>query len=110
MQTAFYQHKLTTLPTLDRSEWQRVYQAAKRGEVTCPHCHEPVRMNMSIKCAPLFEHPRSLFDCEEQVKKLELTQTKIEQPTTNKTETSVGGFILPKGRSIESQSKPVNDL
>ncbi|MEN0644133.1 ATP-dependent helicase [Alkalicoccobacillus gibsonii] len=110
MQTAFYQHKLTTLPTLDRSEWQRVYQAAKRGEVTCPHCQEPVRMNMSIKCAPSFEHPHSVFDCEEQVKKLEQIHTKPEQTISNKTETSVGGFILPKGRSIESHSKPVNDL
>ncbi|MCM2675019.1 ATP-dependent helicase [Alkalicoccobacillus plakortidis] len=104
MQTAFYQHKLTNLMTTDRSEWQRIYQACKRGEVTCAHCQEPVRMHMSINKAPYFDHPKSLFDCAKQVQKLEQTRVNKDQPKTEAVGTNVGGFILPKGRSIESTS------
>ncbi|MDQ0209012.1 ATP-dependent helicase [Alkalicoccobacillus murimartini] len=104
MQIAFYQHKLTNLTVVDRSEWQRIYQACKRGEVTCAHCQEPVRMQMSIQQAPFFEHPRSLFDCAKQVEQLEQAKAPKEKPQPESAGTSVGGFVLPKGRSIESQA------
>ncbi|TSB44730.1 UvrD-helicase domain-containing protein [Alkalicoccobacillus porphyridii] len=108
MKTAFYQQKQTDITSIDRSEWQRMYQAAKRGEVTCVHCQQPVRMHMSIHQEPYFDHPRSLFDCENEIKKLEKSKEVSLPPAEEQKENrdSSHTFVLPKSRAITATHQP----
>lgn len=104
MKIAFYQSKLTHLDTCERSDWQQIYQASKRGEVTCAHCQQAVRMQLSIQQAPYFEHPHSLFDCEIEVQKLEesLSSAPVDEQKTSTSTSTNQTFVLPKSRSIQA--------
>ncbi|XJZ28228.1 UvrD-helicase domain-containing protein [Bacillota bacterium Lsc_1132] len=94
MKTALFQNKLITLDALERGEYQKIYNAGKMGDLSCPACHEEVRLYLGIKQDPYFFHIRSVQtmcrDAETEPLQVNETAAFVEQ----------NGFRLPKGRSI----------
>lgn len=100
MQVAYYQDKLVALRTCERSLWQQLYMAGKRDEITCPHCHTPVRLELGISAPPLFSHSGQTEECERVAQLLAWKQDEQQRPA-EKEETTIQ---LPKRRSITASS------
>ncbi|MET3506880.1 ATP-dependent helicase [Halalkalibacter oceani] len=96
MQVAYYQDKLIALHTCERSEWQQLYMASKRDEITCPHCHTPVRIELGITAPPLFSHTGQTEECENVAQLLARKQDEQQRAAEQESTT----IQLPKRRSI----------
>ncbi|MFC0469522.1 ATP-dependent helicase [Halalkalibacter kiskunsagensis] len=108
MQVAYHQDKLIHLPSCEREKWQQLYMASIRQEVTCIHCHSPLRMELGILTPPTFIHLQANKECLETA---QLMEKKMQQPTTKDDEpqTSIAGFQMPKKRTITSSSDQENE-
>ena len=105
MQVAYHQDNMIYLPSCERETWQQLYMASIRQEVTCIHCHSPLRMEVSILQPPSFIHVQPTKECLDATvmleKKMKESSKKEEQ---EQKETSSSGFQLPKRRSITTLS------
>ncbi len=97
MKTALHFETVVHVPSANRAEWQRLYMACLRQELTCLHCGDPVKMQLSIEQPPFFYHPFTAIECEN--KDRELNSGK----QVSSSSVSVNGFQLPQRRSIHSK-------
>ncbi|KHF37769.1 ATP-dependent helicase [Halalkalibacter okhensis] len=104
MQVAYHQDKLIHLPSCEREKWQQLYMASIRQEVTCIHCHSPLKMDLSILTPPSFIHLHVTDECIKTVTLMEkkLTSKQEEQQPEKSHPTS--GIQLPKRRAITTSS------
>ncbi|WP_243292933.1 ATP-dependent helicase [Bacillus sp. FJAT-47783] len=93
------------LDRLERSEYQRIFTAAKKSEVRCLQCENEVRLYLGIQQTPYFYHLNSKYDSICGDNEQPPVAATVEE---NKEAISVGGFHLPKGRSIKQ--KEAKDL
>lgn len=107
MQVAYYQDKLIHLPACDRERWQQLYMASIRQEVTCIHCHTPLRMELGIHEPARFSHSQVTKECQTVASLMEkkLQVEEQEQTTQNNT-----GIQLPKRRAISESSARKEDI
>ncbi|GAE37077.1 ATP-dependent helicase [Halalkalibacter akibai] len=107
MQVAYYQDKVIYLPSYERDRWQQLYMASIRQEITCIHCHSPLRMELSILEPPLFVHLQVSKECMEtsllMEKKLSETHKKEDSPPVQVSST---GIQLPIRRPISTEMEP----
>ncbi|WP_088103450.1 UvrD-helicase domain-containing protein [Halalkalibacter urbisdiaboli] len=108
MQTAIHREKIIYLPKHERSEWQTLYTASIREEVTCMHCGEAVRLQLGIHQPPYFVHPPTTFDCVSIIDAYEKKMVQEKKKVRLDEPVSTEGFRLPKGRAIESN--PAEDI
>ncbi|MFC0557642.1 ATP-dependent helicase [Halalkalibacter alkalisediminis] len=105
MQVAYHQEKLIFLPSCEREIWQQLYMASIRQEVTCIHCHSPLRMELSILQPPSFIHLHPTKECMNATMMLENKMKETSKKEDQRTEEqSSAGFQLPKRRSITTSS------
>lgn len=102
MKTALYQNKLITLKTLQRDEYQKIYNAGRMDELFCSACQEHVRLYLGINQEPNFCHTRST------TKNCPDPDSAPEREPTAETVVFVeqNGFRIPKGRTITEEKKP----
>jgi DNA helicase II / ATP-dependent DNA helicase PcrA len=100
MKTAHYQNQLISIEQLDREDFQKIYNAGKNGELSCPACQEKVRLYLGINKSPHFFHINSVEkECQDVMPILrseEVEEHFIEQ----------NGFRIPKGRTIVEEPRP----
>ncbi|NEU29640.1 ATP-dependent helicase [bacterium LRH843] len=99
MQVAYYQDKVIYLPAYDREKWQQLYMASTKGDITCIHCHVPLRMEIGIEKPAAFYHPQKTDECSEATTLME-TKFKKEQSTSEQVTESA--FQIPVRRSISN--------
>ncbi|OIJ10102.1 ATP-dependent DNA helicase Rep [Anaerobacillus arseniciselenatis] len=93
MKIALYKDQMIHLTKIERDQLQKIFLASQRGELSCPCCHQSVKLKISIHEPPLFIHPSQTFNCDEAIKALE----EKHEATVNH---SVGSFTLPSKREI----------
>lgn len=84
------------LAEVSPSQLQIVFEQGKRNELTCPLCHEPVRLYLGIHETPYFYHNRSTSAC----KGLSLERNQETDPKTKAQAQELNGFKLPQSRTI----------
>jgi DNA helicase-2/ATP-dependent DNA helicase PcrA len=99
MKTAHYQNQLISIDQLDREDYQKIYNAGKHGELSCPACQEKVRLYLGINKSPHFFHINSVEkECQDVLpisRSEEVKEHFVEQ----------NGFRIPKGRTIVEEPK-----
>ncbi|TWI53275.1 ATP-dependent helicase [Halalkalibacter nanhaiisediminis] len=105
MQVAYYQDKLIHLPTCERDKWQQLYMASMRQEVTCIHCHTPLRMEIGIHAPAQFSHSQMTQECQTVASLMESKLQIKEQADENQNHSNNDSSIhLPKRRAISDSS------
>jgi DNA helicase II / ATP-dependent DNA helicase PcrA len=104
MEHAVYKKKKIHLTAFGREQYQSIYEASVRGEVTCGHCGEQVRLYLGIEKPPHFYHatiPHTRMECEkhEPAEMPSLTDINAQEEYVER-----NGFRLPKSRNIQVQS------
>ncbi|WP_110113406.1 ATP-dependent helicase [Bacillus sp. CGMCC 1.16541] len=98
MEVATYQGKPLRLRHLSRERYQSIYEASLKGEVTCNHCKEPVKLYLGIQKAPYFYHTHTPHERSECIKTVTSTPKTSEQKSEEMVERN--GFRMPTSRSI----------
>lgn len=99
LKSAKWKNRTIHIDRLERSEFQTLYEAAKKGDVYCLNCHQKVFLYLGIQHPPHFfhHHPMENSPCSEKESLLQL-----EFITPKKEEyVEKGGFRLPKSRVIQ---------
>ncbi|WP_147533263.1 UvrD-helicase domain-containing protein [Bacillus marasmi] len=103
MKTAIFLDDKIHLDKLDREQYQRIYEAGKKGDLACPSCGAPVRLYLGIMEEPHFFHVVST-----QNQCTDLSEEEFEAPKpAQATEVSYierNGFRIPVARSVGSTS------
>ncbi|MGG3234316.1 ATP-dependent helicase [Priestia flexa] len=99
MQTALRNEKNITLDTLGRNQFQLIYEAGIRNELTCAHCKEPVHLAIGIHRAPYFYHRNAPHERSECMKPSPKKQP-VSVLASSASYEEQGGFRIPKGRAI----------
>lgn len=95
MKTAIHQNQRVTLDQLSREQYQLLYMQGKNDELSCPVCHEKVRLFLGIQESPYFYHLKSPErTCPEPIME-ELEPIIVER----------NGFRIPQGRTIIETTK-----
>ncbi len=103
MKTANYQNRLLTINQLERQDYQKIYNAGKNGELSCPSCQEKVRLYLGIHESPHFFHIHSVGkECPDAI-----PSSKNEDVEEHIVERN--GFRIPQGRTIV-EDKLTNEL
>lgn len=96
MKIAMHQNQRIVLEQLAREQYQLLYMQGKNGELSCPVCHEKVRLFLGIQEEPYFYHIKSPeHQCPEPVIEEELEAVIVER----------NGFRIPQGRTIIETTK-----
>jgi DNA helicase II / ATP-dependent DNA helicase PcrA len=104
MKTAIYQNQRIILNQLARDQYQKIYLSGKNGDLSCPVCHEKVRLYLGIQSIPSFHHVLSSErDCPEP----DTQEDVVETLKTSHVERN--GFRIPQGRTIVETTQ-INDL
>jgi DNA helicase II / ATP-dependent DNA helicase PcrA len=91
MKIAMHQNQRIVLDQLAREQYQLLYMHGKNGELSCPVCHEKVRLFLGIQEEPYFYHIKfPEHKCPEPVITEELEPVIVER----------NGFRIPQGRTI----------
>lgn len=107
MNSAFFNGDVISLLNLSREDYQRVYEASLKDEITCVVCKHPIKMYLGINHSPHFFHSNSVLTkkCQEQLvekpKGKEISATEVSNEYYNQ-----NGFRIPKSRSINTAEKP----
>src|SRR6476620_11235843 len=103
MKTANYQNRLITIDQLERQDYQKIYNAGKNGELSCPACHEKVRFYLGIYESPHFFHIHTVGkECPDAI-----PRSRTEDVEEHFVERD--GFRMPQGRTIV-EDKLTNEL
>lgn len=101
MKSAVFINNTINLDKLNREEYQRIYDAGKKGLLTCPSCGNHVRFYLGIENEPHFFHisdPNKKCTLLPEIEKLtETAATNAEVAYTER-----NGFRIPTSRSIGS--------
>jgi DNA helicase II / ATP-dependent DNA helicase PcrA len=98
MKTALYQNQLVHLEQLPREQYQKMYNAGKKGDLSCPICKENVRLYLGIQKSPHFFHthkPEKIC----QSPTIQIVQKEVEPSYIEQ-----NGFRIPQGRTITESS------
>ncbi len=104
MQVAYYQDKLIHLPTCDREQWQQLYMASMRQEVTCIHCQASLRMEIGIEDPAKFSHSQLTEECQKVAMLIENKLQVKEQEEQQIHSQNDSSIKLPKRRTISDTS------
>jgi DNA helicase II / ATP-dependent DNA helicase PcrA len=99
MKIAYYENQLIHLEQLQRDQYQKIYNAGKKGSLFCPVCKENVRIYVGIRKQPHFYHLR------EPEKKCIAKETPIILNVEKQTYLERNGFRIPQGRTIVEAPK-----
>lgn len=100
MKTANYQNQLIIIDQLDRADYQKIFNAGKDGELSCPACQEKVRFYLGIHESPHFFHVHSVEkDCPDAIPVSSISDDD-EQNFVER-----NGFRYPQGRTIIEEKK-----
>ncbi|WP_226670717.1 ATP-dependent helicase [Metabacillus litoralis] len=107
MNSAYFHSEVISLPHLPREEYQRVYEASLRDEITCFVCKQPIKMYLGINQSPFFFHPNKDLNkkCMEENKDIPVTTSNIEEESVSEY-SNQNGFRIPKSRNIRTIIKP----
>ncbi|GGE71686.1 ATP-dependent helicase [Priestia taiwanensis] len=97
MDIAHYNKQEIRLETMSRDSYQIIYEASLRDDVSCVHCHTPVRFYLGIERAPYFYHPNK--DAHAACSHLSVPAKK-EKKETEVSYKEQNGFRIPTGRAI----------
>ena len=99
MKYAKWNERTINIERLERSEFQRLYEAAKKGDVYCVGCQKNVFLYLGIQHPPHFFHqyPNENSSCIHQKANI-FVEANV---TKEKEYVEKGGFRLPKGRMIQ---------
>ena len=102
MKTAMYQNRKIVLEQLAREQYQKIYLSGKNGDLSCPVCHEKVRLFLGIQGTPRFYHVNS-------PRRIALS-LQWKKPKTRRKPIYVerNGFRIPQGRTIIESEKSVD--
>ncbi|RBN37816.1 ATP-dependent DNA helicase Rep, partial [Priestia megaterium] len=109
MQRALYQNQILNLAITARDRFQYLYEASLRGEITCAHCGEPVKLYLGIEHSPYFYHaqvPHEREECSDTLSETTAVQQIKENPAEYR---ETNGFRIPKGRAIGEKSSTVKE-
>ncbi|MGM9987279.1 MAG: competence protein CoiA family protein [Bacillaceae bacterium] len=92
---AHFHNKKIFLPSFKREDYQKLYEESRKGNITCPSCHQELVMYLGILKQPHFIH-RTASQCTgpSELKK-EIPISYIERD----------GFHLPQGRAINEDTE-----
>jgi DNA helicase-2/ATP-dependent DNA helicase PcrA len=100
MKTAYYQNSLIMIDQLERENYQKIYNAGKKGELTCPDCQEKVRFYIGIHESPHFFHLSSAGnECRDAIPVSHTEEVKEHYVERN-------GFRIPQGRTVTEEKRP----
>ncbi|MGM7719652.1 UvrD-helicase domain-containing protein [Metabacillus sp. Hm71] len=99
-----------SLTTLPREDYQRIYEASLKNDVTCKACGKPVKLYIGINQQPHFYH--LMKEDSKTCNKLDShpsTQSKLtlQQSIMESNYTEQNGFRLPKSRAIATTERPI---
>ncbi|WP_163103008.1 UvrD-helicase domain-containing protein [Peribacillus alkalitolerans] len=105
MKKALFQQENIALSYLSPDALQLTYERGKRGLLSCPICHEAVRLNIGINIEPYFFHVQRpdepcMDDRIEEIQPTESNTLYIER----------NGFRLPVSRSIGTPTSTTTEL
>ncbi|QGQ48610.1 ATP-dependent DNA helicase Rep [Metabacillus sediminilitoris] len=96
------------LSTLPREDYQQVYEASLKDEVTCKACGKPVKLYIGLSKPPYFYH--TLIDdhlsCKNLVDDPPIQAISSQQSDSDNEYIEQNGFRIPKSRSIATMEKP----
>ncbi|SFA78251.1 MULTISPECIES: ATP-dependent helicase [unclassified Bacillus (in: firmicutes)] len=101
MKTVFYQNRVIHIDQLDRSEFQKIYQSGKNGELACPVCHKKVKFYLGISQEPHFYHLQMESSA---CRDSEINSDK-EPSATETVYIERNGFRMPQSRGIATLQK-----
>lgn len=105
MLTALFNNQFITIHSTARDEFQKIYEAGKKGKLVCPVCGETVQLYLGIASSPYFYHYSSKEPCEMR----EISNYQDEQAASNEYEEK-NGFRIPKSRSISKTQNTEPEL
>ncbi|MDT8862758.1 ATP-dependent helicase [Alkalihalobacillus sp. MEB130] len=105
MQVAYHNDTVIHIPSYEREKWQQLYMASIRQEVTCIHCHSPLKMEVSIDTPPSFIHLHPKKECLDTAILMEkkFIQTKEQELEASHIKGD-SAFQLPQRRAITENS------
>ncbi|MBM7702528.1 ATP-dependent helicase [Metabacillus iocasae] len=103
MEVSIYQGKPLHLRHLSRERYQSIYEASLRGEVTCQHCSEAVKLYLGIQETPYFFHTHTPHERHECITAVHSSPKKKETAKVEHVERN--GFRLPTGRTITASKQ-----
>jgi DNA helicase-2/ATP-dependent DNA helicase PcrA len=97
-----------SLPNLPREDYQRIYEASLKGEVTCQACGKPVKLYIGLTKPPCFYHTikEDNHRCNDEVSDPPAQSISSQQLASEDVYSEQNGFRIPKSRSIATIEKP----
>lgn len=104
MKTAIFHDDKIHLNKLNREEYQRIFDAGKKGELACPSCGDQVRLYLGIMEEPHFFHVHPVSGaCTDLPEPDVIAST----PTEETAYIERNGFRIPISRSIQSSQTAI---
>jgi DNA helicase II / ATP-dependent DNA helicase PcrA len=97
-----------SLQHLPREDYQRIYEASLKDEVTCSACGKPVKLYIGLSKPPCFYHTSKMADqhCNDLIGDSPIQMNSSQQSVSEDEYSEQNGFRLPKSRSIATIDKP----
>ena len=106
MKTAIFLNNKIHLDKTNREEYQKLYDAGKKGSLTCPSCGEKVRLYLGIMEESHFFHVLPDHkSCADQPISEEVAPIKVESVYTEQ-----NGFRIPVSRSIQTTATATREV
>jgi DNA helicase-2/ATP-dependent DNA helicase PcrA len=98
-----------SLQHLPREDYQRIYEASLKDEVTCSACGKPVKLYIGLSKPPCFYHTSKMADqhCNDLIGDSPIKTNTSQQTVSEDEYSEQNGFRLPKSRSIATIDKPL---
>lgn len=105
MKLANFSERTIDLDQIPREEYQTIYEASRKSQLTCMHCEQELRLYLAIHEQPHFIHVIDNHNPQHCLDYVDQQSRKPEVPIKEESSTEIGGFQLPKSRSIETTTK-----
>ncbi|NMD71497.1 ATP-dependent helicase [Bacillus sp. DNRA2] len=102
MKTAIFLDDKIHLEKLNREQYQRIYEAGKKGELACPSCGAAVRLYLGIMEEPHFFHVVASSDVCDDLPEQLFEEPKVIATTSDDGYIERNGFRIPVSRSVGS--------
>lgn len=94
---AIWNERFLDLAKCSRDEFEQIYQASLKKEITCPYCRNEVYLQISLDKPPSFIHRPTMDPCAEET-------AKIQKGLENQQTKQINGFQLPQRKQISRGS------
>jgi DNA helicase-2/ATP-dependent DNA helicase PcrA len=97
-----------SLENLPREDYQRIYEASLKDDVSCKACGLPVKLYLGLNKPPYFYHTNKEDNqrCTDIVSSPPIQSISTQQPNLEDEYSEQNGFRIPKSRSIATLEKP----